>query len=639
MARNEIQRLYLGSEADPVAAANVEAGSYTLTLGAETTASISYDDDAAAVQAALEALTGIGAGNVEVTVPGQSSGLTGETSLLDIDGATTGSFYIHLPNSNTTTIQLTAPFTKATIQAAIDAEIGSPGILVVRIDASRYFLVYLDENANTVDDYDGYVDVNTTGQNVTHRKFSDGGIYSPCLLQFEFIGDLANQPIDELVVMPTGMVQKADTVTVDVTQEGIADDPTSVDVSEHTAAVAPVQEVQRITFTGTPDSGSWTINGVTVSGGASAASVDVEAAIQDSGGFNKGCSVTGSFAGDFVITFDTPEPLSEIVVDTSSLLDSGSSPITNNVTTDTQGVAGVRQKREITFSNVPDFGSVTLSNGCEISYNDSIETIAGAWEVEESSTIATGSIASGSIIFENNSPDDYSNRTVPTVSTNTMVVTGQPHIVTVELSDEPTEGQWEMNAGSNSTMFLDWDATSSEVETEFEGMAYGYPVTVTGDAGGPWTIESVGNVTATIEAQEGDGGQPLRKSVGVEIVTVQEGEPFPDAPSGLTATAISSSRIDLEWVDESDNETGFRVEKSLAGEDDWSLVGITAANATSRSVTGLTSATEYDFRVRAFNDNDASEWSDIATAQTLPSSSSTYDPILFEQCIKIPIPS
>lgn len=526
MARNEIQRLYLGSEAEPVAASNVEAGSYTLTLGAETTASISYNDDTAAVQAALEALSNIGAGNVDVTA--------------ETDGFT-----------------------------------------------------------------------------------------------IEFISDLANQPIDELVITPTGMKQKADTVTVDIVQEGIADDPTDVDVSMHTAAVAPVQEVQRITFTGTPDSGSWTINGVTVSGGASAGNLDVENAIQDSGGFNKGCSVTGNFADNFVITFDTPESLSEIVVDTSSLLDSGSSPVTNDVTTDTEGFQGTHQKTEITFSNIPDSGSVTLSNSVVIEFTDNASDIANAWYT---GVIVTGSIASGSVIVEY-AYDDYSGHTIPTVSTNTMVVTGQPHIVTVELSDEPTEGQWEMNAGSNSTMFLDWDATSSEVETEFEGMAYGYPVTVTGDAGGPWTIESDDNVTATIEAQEGDGGQPLRKSVGVEIVTVQEGEPLPDAPSGLTATAISSSRIDLEWVDESDNETGFRVEKSLAGEDDWSLVGITAANATSRSVTGLTSATEYDFRVRAFNDNDASEWSDIATAQTLPSSSSTYDPILFEQCIKIPIPS
>ena len=49
-------------------------------------------------------------------------------------------------------------------------------------------------------------------------------------------------------------------------------------------------------------------------------------------------------------------------------------------------------------------------------------------------------------------------------------------------------------------------------------------------------------------------------------------------PTRLKATPVSSSRIDLAWQDNSDNETGFRVQHRLNGTDDWVTVGSTAAN-------------------------------------------------------------
>jgi hypothetical protein len=40
--------------------------------------------------------------------------------------------------------------------------------------------------------------------------------------------------------------------------------------------------------------------------------------------------------------------------------------------------------------------------------------------------------------------------------------------------------------------------------------------------------------------------------------------PIPAAPTNLTATAASSSQINLSWTDNSNNETGFKVERSKA---------------------------------------------------------------------------
>ncbi len=74
----------------------------------------------------------------------------------------------------------------------------------------------------------------------------------------------------------------------------------------------------------------------------------------------------------------------------------------------------------------------------------------------------------------------------------------------------------------------------------------------------------------------------------------------PAAPSGLNATAVSTTQINLTWVDNSGNETGFRVERRI-GSGAWSTVTTTAANATSYSNTGLTPNTTYEYRVYAVN--------------------------------------
>jgi predicted phage tail protein len=74
----------------------------------------------------------------------------------------------------------------------------------------------------------------------------------------------------------------------------------------------------------------------------------------------------------------------------------------------------------------------------------------------------------------------------------------------------------------------------------------------------------------------------------------------PNAPSGLTATAASSTQINLSWTDNSSNETGFRVEKSTDNVNFTQFVSL-SANVTSTSATGLNGSTTYYFRVRAYN--------------------------------------
>jgi Fibronectin type III domain len=107
-----------------------------------------------------------------------------------------------------------------------------------------------------------------------------------------------------------------------------------------------------------------------------------------------------------------------------------------------------------------------------------------------------------------------------------------------------------------------------------------------------------------------------RFGVTIDDGTGQTPEP-PAAPSGLTATAISDRQINLVWADNSDNETGFKIER-CQGSDCTNFAHITTvgANATSYLDIGLLASTSYMYRVRAYNLAGDSGYSDPASATT-----------------------
>ncbi len=92
---------------------------------------------------------------------------------------------------------------------------------------------------------------------------------------------------------------------------------------------------------------------------------------------------------------------------------------------------------------------------------------------------------------------------------------------------------------------------------------------------------------------------------------------IPAAPSSLTAAAVSKNQINLTWTDNATNETGFYIERCKGATcTNFVHVATVGANLTSYSNTGLSSNTTYRFRVRTYNANGASAYSNIATATT-----------------------
>jgi titin len=99
-----------------------------------------------------------------------------------------------------------------------------------------------------------------------------------------------------------------------------------------------------------------------------------------------------------------------------------------------------------------------------------------------------------------------------------------------------------------------------------------------------------------VYAFNANGNSSSSNSVQADVPNV-----IPADPTNLSATTVASTQTNLAWTDNSNNEDGFRIERSDNGGSTWNQVGQTAANVTTFNNTGLTPATGYMYRVYAFN--------------------------------------
>jgi chitodextrinase/predicted esterase len=79
-----------------------------------------------------------------------------------------------------------------------------------------------------------------------------------------------------------------------------------------------------------------------------------------------------------------------------------------------------------------------------------------------------------------------------------------------------------------------------------------------------------------------------------------------NAPSGFSATPVTFNQINLSWADNSSNETGFEIERSLSAGSGYQVVKVTNAGAVSWSDNTLSPSTQYFYRIRALSLTSAS---------------------------------
>src|SRR5207237_3840307 len=92
----------------------------------------------------------------------------------------------------------------------------------------------------------------------------------------------------------------------------------------------------------------------------------------------------------------------------------------------------------------------------------------------------------------------------------------------------------------------------------------------------------------------------------------------PPSPGNLAAAPVdgSTTSIRLAWVDNSGNETGFKIERAADGQA-FEQVAAVGADVTTYQDDSLAPTTTYTYRVRATNSHGDSDYSALASATTL----------------------
>jgi PKD repeat protein len=130
-----------------------------------------------------------------------------------------------------------------------------------------------------------------------------------------------------------------------------------------------------------------------------------------------------------------------------------------------------------------------------------------------------------------------------------------------------------------------------------------------GTATGPTAshiYQNVGSYTAVLTVTDNQGATGTA-SVAISATTNPN---IINAPSNLTAKGSRGSAT-LSWHDNSNNESGFYVERAPSGSANFVRVGTTAANAT--SFANAVSRGNYVYRVQAFNATATSSYSNSVT--------------------------
>jgi putative transposon-encoded protein len=176
------------------------------------------------------------------------------------------------------------------------------------------------------------------------------------------------------------------------------------------------------------------------------------------------------------------------------------------------------------------------------------------------------------------------------------------------------------NAVSSTQIDLTWNDNSSDetgfkIERRSGGGAF---VEVATTAANVVTFSDSGLAAATsyaYRARAFNAVGPSAYSSETSVTTQAAPVPPPAAPSNLTAAATSQTQVSLTWTDNSNNETGFRVERRT-GSGAFAEIASPGANVTTFGDSGLTPATTYGYRVRAVNSTGPSSYSNETTAAT-----------------------
>ncbi|SNB46427.1 DUF2341 domain-containing protein [Geobacter sp. DSM 9736] len=245
-----------------------------------------------------------------------------------------------------------------------------------------------------------------------------------------------------------------------------------------------------------------------------------------------------------------------------------------------------------TASDCSNFNEVFTTTGTSTTWSDT--------SVASGTSYSYRVRATRSIPYAWNS--DYSN----IASAMTPAPQAPTELIAAESSSSEIRLTWKDNAsdetgyrlerctGANCLNFAEVDTVSKDVSSySSQGLApsttYCYRVRAYKTAAYPW-VSSYSNISCA--------------------VTVMV------APDTLSASALNSFSIKLNWVDSSIGENGFNIEQQIWN-GEWVLVSSVGANATDHIDTiGIEPQKTYKYRISAFRGNKNTAYSNVATVTT-----------------------
>ena len=102
--------------------------------------------------------------------------------------------------------------------------------------------------------------------------------------------------------------------------------------------------------------------------------------------------------------------------------------------------------------------------------------------------------------------------------------------------------------------------------------------------------------------------------------------------AALVVASLNAAEITLTWNDNSDNESGFIIERKTSGSD-WLVRYVTLANAIGFVDNEVAESFEYSYRVKAFNQEGESGYTNEAVAISNP-----YQPPALDELEPLPTP-
>jgi hypothetical protein len=127
-----------------------------------------------------------------------------------------------------------------------------------------------------------------------------------------------------------------------------------------------------------------------------------------------------------------------------------------------------------------------------------------------------------------------------------------------------------------------------------------------------WTGVAAGSYSLTAKATDSAGAVTTSAAVAISVVNQ-----IPAPPSQLSVGTLGSTSVALVWTDNSNNEQGFKLQRSTNGTS-WSAIATLGANVTSFTDTGRSPNKTYHYRVRSYNQAGSSDFSNVLTVTTLP---------------------